>query len=215
MRLDDLIQFLAQNNYRLSEKQTGQFYNYLNLLKSWSSRCNLICKKDISHIIERHFLPCILLSYFFKKQEAAAVLDIGTGAGFPGMVLKIMQPDLNLVLIDAARKKCLFLKELSEVLDVESEIICQRVEQYTKNTERLFDFIVNRAVAPLSTLWQWALPLLKQNGIFYAMKGGDCAEELNKCKVKGIHMELYYPPAAWTLFSNFLLGKFIVKLSLH
>ena len=124
-----------------------------------------------------------------------------------------MRPDLNLVLIDAAKKKYLFLKELSEKLDMDNEIICQRVEQYAKRTDCRFDFIVNRAVAPLAILWGWSLPLLKHDGIFYAMKGGDCREDLKPFNATFIRLELCYPPVPWTRFSQFLAGKCIIKCS--
>jgi 16S rRNA (guanine527-N7)-methyltransferase len=215
MQLDDLIRFLARLNYTLSEKQNIQFVHYITLLKKWSARCHLISIKDLNHIIERHFLPCILLSEVLDKQPGSHLLDIGTGAGFPGIVLKIMQPDLDLVLIDSVKKKYFFLKELCEWLDIDCEIICQRVEQYATITERKFDFIVNRAVAPLAVLWQWALPLLKETGCFYAMKGGDCTEELMGLNMKLIKLDIFYPPSSWTHFSNFLLGKFVVKLSFN
>jgi 16S rRNA (guanine527-N7)-methyltransferase len=213
MRLNELFNFLQQLDYSLSEKQYVQLASYQNLLQTWSNRYHLISAKDINHITERHFLPSVLLYHLIGKRIGAAVLDIGTGAGFPGMVLKILQPDLQLVLIDSVKKKYLFLKELSEQLAIDCEIICQRVEQYAMITDRKFDLIVNRAVAPLSVLWQWALQLLNETGSLYAMKGGGVEKELKELNMKLIKLDIFYPPSRWTCFSHFLLGKCVVKIS--
>jgi 16S rRNA (guanine527-N7)-methyltransferase len=170
----------------------------------------LISNNDLDHIVERHILPCLLLNYNIEINRTVDLLDIGSGAGFPGLVLKIMQPDLKVVLVDSMRKKCLFLREASENLKIECNIICQRAEHYNQNHADKFDIIVNRAVTSLNVLWSWAQPLLKEGGFFYAMKGGDCRDEIATISMNKIVPEIVYPSDNWIDFSRFLNGKTII-----
>ena len=212
MQLSDLFDFLKASKYPISKEQISLFEQYINLIRKWSSRVRLISNNDLDHIVERHILPCLLLHYNIEINKEADLLDIGSGAGFPGLVLKIMQPDLKVVLLDSVRKKCLFLREVSESLKIECDLICQRAEYYNQKQVRQFDVVVNRAVAPLDVLWSWAQPILKEGGLFFAMKGGDCSDEIAAIHMNKIATEVVYPSNNWIEFSRFLKGKTIIKI---
>jgi 16S rRNA (guanine527-N7)-methyltransferase len=215
MGLSDLYDSLAAENFILSKEQVSRFETYIELIHSWSRRYHIISKNDLNDIVERHILPCLFLYYVMDKKKGATVLDIGSGAGFPGIILKIMQPDLKIVLIDSMKKKYLFLQEAADILEIDCTIICERVEQYSLRQDINFDFIVNRAVASLGVLWKWTRPLLKAGGIFYAMKGGNCRNEMNEIDGQKTEIEIIDPPEAWVGFSGYLQGKVIVKISSH
>ena len=213
IHLNDLFGFLKAYNYTISKKQGDLFHTYIDLIRNWSRCYHLISRNDLTDIVERHILPCVFLYHLMVKRNKASLIDIGSGAGFPGIVLKIMQPDLKVVLIDSARKKYLFLKEVVEILKIDCDVISQRVEHYGLNANRKFDIVVNRAVASLEILWKWALPIIKSDGIFYAMKGGDCRDELNKLNNEDVKIEIIHPMKEWIQFSDLLREKVIIQLS--
>ena len=102
---------------------------------------------------------------------------------------------------------------MSEVLKIDYEVACQRVEHFGQNANRKFDIIVNRAVSSLEILWKWAIPIMKNDGIFYAMKGGDCRDELNKLKNENVKIKINHPMKEWIQFSVLFKGKVIIQVS--
>lgn len=152
---------------------------YLNELLEWNKKFNLTSITDPEEVRLKHFEDSLSLlkAYPLTTQTLA---DIGTGAGFPGIPLKIVCPDIKLTLIEATRKKTEFLKHIVKVLDLKDvEIIWSRAEDI-KN--RQFDVAVARAVAKLDKLVKWCLPLVKPGGVFVAMKGPEVEKELGQAQ---------------------------------
>lgn len=157
-------------------EQLGEF---VGLLELWNERTNLVSRQDIERIVARH----VQESLWFCRPEvlgnARRVLDLGTGAGFPGMVMKIAVPSLQMTLLDSRRMKTVFLQAVVAKLGLqEVSVICDRAEMLAKTSPPLhYDLITCRAVAKLDRLWPWAAPLLRPGGTLAALKGGDLDAE--------------------------------------
>jgi 16S rRNA (guanine527-N7)-methyltransferase len=181
----DIKDFLCQNckylNIELNEYQVEQFIIYLRLLQSQNRRVNLTSIDDAKGIILNHFidsLSCTLGANFYSGVQ---VIDIGTGAGFPGIPLKIYEPKLELTLIESRQKKIDFIRELCDILRLKDVKILQgRAEEYGHNKEYRdeYDIVIARAVSNLSTLVEYALPFLRKGGKLVAIKGEDVESEI-------------------------------------
>lgn len=164
-------------NLTLSASQMGAFTSYLVLLKEWNVMFNLTAITDEEKIIEKHFLDSLLpLKYVSIKEKS--LIDIGSGAGFPGVVLAIANPQANIVLLEPNNKKARFLQTVKDNLHLDNvTIVVGRAE--TQNTLREeFDFAIARAVKQLNILLELAIPLLKVKGLFIAMKSHGASEEI-------------------------------------
>ena len=167
----------------LTQKQIEQFYDYMNLLLEWNEKFNLTAITKPEEIILKHFIDSIIPINNIKKDSK--IVDIGTGAGFPGIPLKIVRPDLKITLVDSLNKRISFLEEVIKKLQLEEiEAIHARAEEFgrNKNKRESFDIAVARAVAKLNTLVEYLLPLIKVDGILIAYKGLNSIEELNEAK---------------------------------
>ena len=158
---------------------------YGNLLLSWNEKMNLTAITEPEEVLFKHFYDCIL---FFKNVDVpkgAKVIDVGTGAGFPGMVLKIIRPDIKLTLLDGLNKRLVFLGEvISELGFSDIQTVHLRAEEGGKNSKHRekYDIACARAVAALPTLLEYCLPFVKKGGTFVAMKGPSASEEAEKSK---------------------------------
>lgn len=170
-------------NLPLDSHQANQLENYAALLKEWNEKINLTAITDDDGIITKHFLDS--MTAFLTGKVNGKVIDVGTGAGFPGLVLKIMKPEIELTLLDSLNKRINFLKAVSSELDLDGvEFIHGRAEDFgmTVGYRGAFDTVVSRAVANLRTLAEWCLPFLKVGGYFLAMKGPLADAELEDAK---------------------------------
>lgn len=161
-----------------------EFEKYMNLLLEWNEKINLTAITDPAEIETKHFadsLTCLASGYI---KDGCSLVDVGTGAGFPGIPLKIENRSLNLTLMDSLNKRINFLKEVSSQLDLGAECIHIRAEEAGKNKlyREQYDVAVSRAVARLCVLAEYCLPLVKKGGYMLAMKGKDIEEELNEAK---------------------------------
>ncbi|MDO5398697.1 MAG: 16S rRNA (guanine(527)-N(7))-methyltransferase RsmG [bacterium] len=164
----------------ITGKQTEQLIRYARLLKEWNERMNLTAITDDEEIAVKHFLDS--MTALCTGKVGTKVIDVGTGAGFPGLVLKIMKPEIELTLLDSLNKRINFLKAVSEELGLTGiEFIHARAEDGGRNSvlRAGFDTVVSRAVANMTTLSEWCIPFLRKNGYFLAMKGPLADEELN------------------------------------
>ena len=209
---DKLFSFLNTQSIVLSDHQRNQFKIYENLLKVWSNKNNLVSKKDVFQLVERHFLPSALLSFCLPKSVNGKIIDIGTGAGFPGLVLKILRPEISLTLLDSSHKKVLFLEEVCEQLALDCQIIGQRCEEYKPQPSEKYLIAISRAVADLDRLWIWSRPLIKTGGSLYAIKGGDFQREIDKLSIENFKVNIITPEEDWLKISDYLNYKYIVKL---
>ena len=161
-----------------------KFDTYMKLLLEWNEKINLTAITEPDEIVKKHFfdsLTCIDSGYI---KEGFSVVDVGTGAGFPGVPIKIERGDIKLTLLDSLNKRINFLKTLCAELEIKADCIHIRAEEAGKNEKyrETFDIAVSRAVANLSTLSEYCLPLVKKGGYFLAMKGKEIDEELEAAK---------------------------------
>lgn len=160
------------------------FLIYADMLVERNKVVNLTAITDFEDIVTKHFVDSIIsLSSNVSREtlkEGASVIDVGTGAGFPGLPLKIARPDINLTLVDALRKRCDFLEDVCRATNLEAEVIHARAEDAARyeDLRGAFDVCVSRAVADLRILSEYCLPFAKVGGVFIAYKAADCEEEL-------------------------------------
>ncbi len=174
----------------LTDEMLEKFQIYSETLREWNEKINLTAITDQEGIVIKHFLDSLLLLTVYDLEEGASVIDIGTGAGFPGVVLKIARPDIKLTLLDSLNKRINFLNELTAKLGLEVTAIHSRAEDGAKPPLReSFSLATARAVASLPTLSEYCLPYVKQGGSFVAMKGPTAGEEIelsqNALKILG------------------------------
>lgn len=182
-RIEKLNEIVFPFLGHFTKEQKVSFLIYHNLLKDWNSRINLISRKDVESIIEKHFLESISLLDVLDFPANSWVLDLGSGGGFPGLPIKILREDLHILMIDAKRMKCLFLKKVLQDLSlIRADVICERVENVSAEFLAKFDFVVCRAVANLAELWNLSQRFLTEDGILVAMKGGDIEAEIDALK---------------------------------
>lgn len=170
-------------NIPLNEKQLSQFLDYADILREWNEKINLTAITDDEGIATKHFLDS--LTAFKTGVVKGKVIDVGTGAGFPGLVLKIANPEIELTLLDSLNKRIVFLNDVCERLGIgDVETVHARAEDGGRDRKYRgqFDTVVSRAVARLSVLSEWCMPFLKQGGYFLALKGPLADAELNDAR---------------------------------
>ncbi|MDQ5983090.1 MAG: Ribosomal RNA small subunit methyltransferase G [Eubacteriales bacterium SKADARSKE-1] len=168
----------------LDEKALDRLEKYARLLILWNEKMNLTAITDIQEIIIKHFLDSLTILSCVDASKDAKVIDVGTGAGFPGMPLKIARPDIKLTLLDSLNKRLIFLRELLNELELDAELIHSRAEEAAQNKKyrEKFDIAVSRAVAPLNVLSEYCIPFVKIGGAFVAQKGPGLDIELENAK---------------------------------
>lgn len=177
---ETLTQGAASWGITLHEKQVGQFEQYASLLIEWNQKMNLTAIIEPEQIAVKHFIDSLSLLAVKKIPQNAAIIDVGTGAGFPGIPLLIVQPMIRLTLLDSLNKRLVFLNEVLDTLGLEAQLVHARAEEAGQNQlyREKFDFAVSRAVAPLNILCEYSLPFVKKGGNFIAMKGPQAQQEL-------------------------------------
>lgn len=179
--MDRLINSLKKWNIDISENQLEQFRLYYELLVDWNTRMNLTSITEKEEVIDKHFVDSVAL-YNYKDYKNKSLLDVGTGAGFPGIPLKIICPECRVVLLDSLAKRVIFLNEVISKLGLNDiTAIHGRAEDIARdnNYRESFDIVVSRAVANLSTLSEYCLPFVKVKGYFVSYKSGNIEEEIN------------------------------------
>lgn len=165
----------------LSEKQKWQFKKYYELLTEWNKVMNLTGIIDYDEVNEKHFVDSLAIVKSIELKKVNKMIDIGTGAGFPGIPLKIVFPQMHVVLLDSLNKRVKFLNMVIEEIGLQNiDTLHGRAEDYARQEKyrERFDLCVSRAVANLSTLCEYCIPYLRIGGIFISYKSGNIEEEL-------------------------------------
>ena len=180
-----LLDKISELSIDLSDKQVSQFIRFYELLVEWNKVMNLTGITEYDQVVEKHFVDSLSIVKSIDIKNVNSVIDIGTGAGFPGIPLKIAFPHLKITLLDSLNKRIKFLNAVIDELGLEDiHTTHGRAEDFAKQTEyrEQYDLCVSRAVANLSTLSEYCLPYVKVNGLFVPYKSGDIEEELNNSK---------------------------------
>lgn len=164
----------------LTDQMLQQFGLYQVLLLDWNSRINLTAITQPEEICIKHFLDSLMLLYVMDIPQGASIIDVGTGAGFPGVPLKIVRPDLKITLLDSLNKRVNFLQELSQQLGQQNKVVHGRAEEWGRKPEfrERYDIATARAVTNLPALCEYCLPFVKPDGVFVALKGPDVDGEI-------------------------------------
>ena len=174
-----------------TETQIAQFTQLEGLYKEWNEKINVISRKDIDALYEKHVLHSLAIAALCSFDNGTEVVDIGTGGGFPGIPLAIFFPKVRFLLVDSIGKKIKVVQEVADAIGLKNvTAIHGRVEEIKGRT---FDYAVSRAVAPLGDLWKWISPLIRPgqksdefpNGLI-CLKGGDLTKEINESGLKKI-----------------------------
>lgn len=188
----------SEYKLELSSENYEKLDIYAQFLVEYNSHTNLTAITEPEQILTKHFIDSVLLSKYVNIPENSAIIDVGTGAGFPSVPLKIMRPDIKLTLLDSLNKRIVFLEQLCGKLGIEANMVHGRAEEVAQKPEyrEKFDFSCARAVADLSTLCEYCLPFVKVGGSFISMKGPseDVSKAQNSVKILGgtFHEEIKY-----------------------
>lgn len=184
MNKEQFIEELKKINITVTDHMLEQLEKYDEVLRAENKKYNLTAIKNKEDVYLKHFYDSLTLSKIIKL-ENQSLCDIGTGAGFPGMVLKIIYPNLKVTLVDATEKKCKFLQLVIQELGLKDiEVIHARAEIYSKTIREKYDIVTSRAVAPLKHLLEYSIPLVKVEGNYIAMKS-DIQKEIE-------NIDIYY-----------------------
>ncbi len=191
MNKEELVEELKKIEIEINETQQKQLDVYADFLIEYNKQTNLTAIKEKKDIYLKHFYDSLVLNRYIKSNQK--ILDIGTGAGFPGCVLALFNPETQFILLDSNNKKIKFLEELIQKLNLKNvELIQARAEDYVKNNLEKFDLVTSRAVAELRILSELSLPALKIGGLFLPLKA-NITEELEASKetieILGGHLE--------------------------
>lgn len=176
---------LQELNITLDENQSAQFHIFYNLLTEWNKVMNLTGITEYEEVVEKHFLDSLAIVKAVDLQKVQNIIDIGTGAGFPGIPLKIAYPQLDVTLLDSLNKRVRFLDTVIENTGLNGiKAMHGRAEDYAKQTEyrENYDLCVSRAVANLATLSEYCIPYIRTGGIFVPYKSEDVENEVEHSK---------------------------------
>ncbi|HEI1227643.1 TPA: 16S rRNA (guanine(527)-N(7))-methyltransferase RsmG [Staphylococcus aureus] len=184
MTVEWLAEQLKEHNIELAETQKQQFQTYYRLLVEWNEKMNLTSITDEHDVYLKHFYDSIAPSFYFDFNQPISICDVGAGAGFPSIPLKIMFPQLKVTIVDSLNKRIQFLNYLASELQLQDvSFIHDRAETFGKGVYReSYDVVTARAVARLSVLSELCLPLVKKGGQFVALKSSKGEEELEEAK---------------------------------
>ena len=179
MNKEQFINEITKLNINYTNEMLEKLEKYYEILYTENKKYNLTAITDKKEVFLKHFFDSLTITKIINLDNQS-LIDVGTGAGFPGIVLKIFFPKLDVTLLDSTTKKCIFLKKIVEELQLEKvKIINKRAEVYSKENREKYDIVTSRAVAPLKHLLEYSIPMLKVNGTFIALKSNITDEMKN------------------------------------
>lgn len=182
MNREEFIEETKKLGINITEEVMNKFDIYINFLIEYNEHTNLTAIKDYKSILLKHFFDSLMLEHYFDFKNTKRILDIGTGAGFPGMILAIMHPEVEVTLLDSNNKKLKFLELLAEKINIKNiKTVHERAEDYINYERQKFDVVTSRAVSDLEILSELSIPFLKIGGYFIPLKG-KIDDELNRSK---------------------------------
>jgi 16S rRNA (guanine527-N7)-methyltransferase len=210
------LDFLSALAERLDSEKIKKLHVFANLIIDYNRRINLISRKDIGNIWENHILPSIIVDWVVNIEPGATVIDVGTGAGLPGIPLKIIRPDLSMTLVDSVRKKTLFLKKAIEILHLsDTKVINTRVNHNSASIplSHKFSILTVRGVSSIYNLINKFGFLLKPDGYMLIWKGEQDLSELNGLKIKfNLVYEIHSPPPDYISYSYKMKSLRIIRV---
>lgn len=179
-----LKQALEKSEINIAEESFEKLEQYYKLLIEWNEKINLTAITKPEEVAVKHFEDSLSVLKYVDIKTNSKIIDIGTGAGFPGIPLKIVRDDLNLTLLDSLNKRLVFLQNVCDKISISAETLHSRAEEASRKKEyrEQYDFAFSRAVAQLNLLSELCLPYVKKGGCFVAMKGPDVIEELKNAE---------------------------------
>lgn len=177
--MKEFIDLLKEKGIELTDNQLNQFEIYYTELVEWNSKINLTAITEKRDVYIKHFFDSILVNKGCTL-ETQTLLDVGSGAGFPSIPLKIMYPELKITIIDSLNKRITFLKDLTKKLGIEATLIHGRAEEHPN--KNMYDIVTARAVSNLRILGELCIPFVKPGGLFLSLKGPKASEELSESK---------------------------------
>ena len=176
MTINEFIEALNKRNINLTDKMIDQLNEYASYLKEYNEKINLTAITEYEEVLDKHFYDSLLL---VDRKLEGSLVDVGTGAGFPGVVLKIVIPELKVLLIEPIQKRCVFLNSLIEKLGLKDiEVINTRGEDYSLKHREEYDYVTARAVSNLNSLIEVCGAMVKENGYFICLRGKDGRQEI-------------------------------------
>ncbi|MBS4207165.1 16S rRNA (guanine(527)-N(7))-methyltransferase RsmG [Bacillus sp. FJAT-50079] len=189
MTMDQFIQMLEERGIKLDSHQLAQFERYFELLVEWNEKMNLTAITEKSEVYLKHFFDSVSAAFYYDFHQPLTLCDVGAGAGFPSLPLKICFPELDVTIVDSLQKRIGFLEHVAKELQLEkTHFYHDRAETFAQKQDfrEQYDIVTARAVARMSVLSELCLPLVKEGGQFIAMKAANAEEELKVAK-RAIH----------------------------
>jgi len=215
-----LRKILLTNNLKVDDVQIDLLVDYVNLLLDKNNSVNLISRKDIENFWEKHIIHSASILFYYSFHKNFRILDLGSGGGLPGIPVKILQPNIELTLVDSVKKKVDATADFVKKLNLSrTKVIWSRAEDLGNEHLSHYDVVVSRAVAPLKDLIRWSYPLIKRSGTtplgstLIALKGGDLEDEIKHAKLYGKYKEIIVTDLVIKgIDSNILQDKKIVAV---
>ena len=213
MNLEKFIEENKKIGINIDQQKLNKLEKFYNLLVEWNNKINLTRIIEKEDVYLKHFYDSLTINKVINLNEAETLCDVGTGAGFPGIVLKIVFPNLKITLIDSLNKRINYLNEIIKELELKDiEAIHTRVEDYAKNNREKYDVVTSRAVANLKLLSELCIPMVKVNGYFIPMKA-NVDEEINESKeiLKNLKSEIEHRETFNLPIENSLRNILLIK----
>jgi 16S rRNA (guanine527-N7)-methyltransferase len=210
--LEQFNSFAGNVGIGLNRRQKEQLQKYLELILFWSRKQNLVSKNDLNFIIERHYIPSLFLCSVLSSHSDIMLADVGSGAGFPGVLIQIVLSNFKVTLIDSSRKKYLFLREVIDSLALNSLVLYRRIEEISEQSQQKYDVVVSRATAQTKILLRWTERLINPDGRLVLIKGADVSSEIQDIDQNRVKVNIIKPGAEWIQLSQNLESKRVIVM---